>query len=114
MSKIKYNKDFFEFYMSDDSNVQAWQVEETNHWTLEIFPPNQTSESFNKAEFDGWLEINQEPVETTPYSKPTYNRFDINFPPNWTEELKEEFLQSLQQEINEVVVVDNNPICDKI
>lgn len=53
MSKIKYNKDFFEFYMSDDSNVQAWQVEETNHWTLEIFPPNQTSESFNKAEFDG-------------------------------------------------------------
>ena len=106
MRQTKYHQDSFEVYMSDDSNVQAWQVEETNHWTLEIFPPNQTSESFNNAEFSGWLEISQEPVETIPYSKPTYNRFDINFPPNWTEELKEEFLQNLQQEINEVSVVD--------
>lgn len=106
MSKIKYNKDFFEFYMSDDSNVQAWQVEETNHWTLEIFPPNQSKESFEACEFDGWLEMNNEPVQVIPYTEPTYNKFDINYPPNWTEELRQEFVQSLQAEINDLKLLE--------
>ena len=89
MKTYKYNKDQFEFYMPDDSTVQAWQVEDSNVWTLEIFPPNQSKESFESCQYDGGITIGKE----------WYIR---EYPETWTNSDKELFRKYVREEIEDI------------
>ena len=104
---MKFNKKNFEFYMSDDSVVQAYQIEGGDVWTLEIFPKDQSEESFNAGEFDGWLKFYKEPFRLMPYSEPSNHMWNIQkYPKHWTKELKEEFFDSLEEEIKDIEIIE--------
>ena len=103
-----YNKDMFEFYLSDGSCVQGWQVENGNVWTLEIFPPNQSTESFESCEYNGALvffDVPKEPV--TLGGKPETNDWYYKeYPDTWTDRVHEKLIEQMEAEINEIKLIE--------
>lgn len=97
MKSYNYNKDMFEFYLSDDTNVQAWQVENGEVWTLELFPANQSEESFERGQYDGVLTFHH-----TEDGKVVYDWNIVEYPENWNDQLQEELKQGIENEINDI------------
>lgn len=79
-----------DLYMTDNSVIEMYQVENGEVWTLEVFPPNQTDESFNKAEFSGWLDLIHKEWELEEY------------PSEWNSKLIDEFNQTVREAIQDV------------
>ena len=107
MRKYIYNKDQFEFYTSDGSCVQAWQVESGNVWTLEIFPPNQTTESFESCQYSGGITFAPEGNEGEDewYMK--------EYPETWTAKDEEEFKAEMQNQLDMVELRDTLECCSQ-
>ena len=104
---MKFNKKEFEFYTSDDSCVQAYQIEGSDVWFLEIFPPNQTQESFEACEFSGSIKFYKEPIQFLPFSKPENHQWSIErYPAEWDEKLYQEFCDSLEEELNRIQIIE--------
>lgn len=95
MKSYKYNKDNFEFYTSDGSCVSADQIEDGNIWAVEIFPPNQSEESFEKAQYSGAINMNTKDFNISEY------------PENWTYEQKKECDSLILQEIKDIKEILN-------
>ena len=95
MKSYTYNKDNFEFYTSDGSCVSADQIEDGNIWAVEIFPPKQSKESFEKAQYSGAINMN-----TKDFNIPEY-------PENWTHEQKKECDNLILQEIKDIKEIFN-------
>ena len=104
MKKYIYNKDTFEFYTSDGSTVQAWQVENGNTWTLEIFPPNQTIESFEACQYSGGVTMSTVDMENTWYIR--------EYPTEWTNKLYKEFCELLAEQLSDMKLVIVREYCD--
>lgn len=79
-----------DLYMTDNSVIEMYQVENGEIWTLEVFPPNQTEESFNKAEFSGFLHLIDKEWSLEAY------------PPNWTTKQIDEFNQIVKETIQDI------------
>lgn len=100
MKRYKYNKDNIEFYLSDGSNVSAWQIEDGSVWSIEVFPQNQSSESFESGQYGGGLYLND-------LTKPDWNIKE--YPEHWDDKLHNEFKEELLEAvkgINLVAMVD--------
>lgn len=63
MTDYKFFKDgkqvdhISDLYMNNNAMVDVWQVENGLAWTLEVFPENQSDESFNSGEFSGAIDM---------------------------------------------------------
>lgn len=95
MKNYTYNKDNFEFYTSDGSCVSADQIEYSNIWAVEIFPPEQSEESFEKAQYSGAINMNTKDFNISEY------------PENWTYEQKKECDSLILQEIKDIKEIFN-------
>ena len=104
MKTYTFNKDQFEFYMEDGSTVQAWQVELGRVWTLEIFPPNQSTESFESCQYDGGIKMSTNGTEDEWYVK--------EYPETWTEKDEEEFKAEMKNQLSMVELRDILEYCD--
>ena len=103
-----YNKDMFEFYLSDGSCVQGWQVEGGNVWTLEIFPPEQSTESFESCQYSGGLTLFEIPKEaSTLGGKPeTSDWYFQEYPDNWTDSMHKELIEQIEDEIKNIKLIN--------
>ena len=110
MFNYTFNKSEFEFYMSDGSTVQSYQIENGSVWTLEIFPKNQTRESFEKAEFIGHIVIFEKPKQIIPYCASSSFDYGINYPYEWNSNLKKEFYENLLCELEQVKLIKREEV----
>ena len=104
MKQYIFNKDQFEFYTSNGSCVQAWQVEQGKVWTLEVFPPNQTTESFESCQYNGSIEMSTNGTKSDWCIK--------EYPETWTSEDKEEYKTEMQNQLGMVELRDILEYCD--
>ena len=104
MKQYIFSKDQFEFYMENGSTVQAWQVELGKVWTLEIFPPNQSTESFEACQYDGGITMSTNGTEDEWYIK--------EYPETWTAKDEEEFKAEMENQLSMVNLRDILEYCD--
>ena len=107
MKQYIYSIDEFEFYLSDGSNVYAHQIELGDVWDLEIFPPNQSKESFEAGQYSGYIKFFEQPKEVVSFSQPVFKEWSIDeYPDTWNNEIIEEFKKELREQLGRVELRD--------